>query len=583
MADLSSITVGGTSYNIKAKTLEGIYTANGGQQGPGYFGKNKVGALMSNATVNGDNHYKNWLYMDNYSGTDVGGATAIGLDRLEARAFIMQSDANRTAWNNSAELYSTAHKPTLSELGAAASSHSHSYLPLSGGTMTGVLTAKGSMYEDAYNGALNMNNSDIYNLNSIYTADTSDGAAEGIHFYRDSTHVDTLWMNSGNLYFVPNRALGTNTTAANSYKIYHTGFKPTYSDVGAAASSHTHSYLPLSGGTMTGQILTSFKSSVAMGSYGASASTIPNLVEEVRYSSGCAGSFSLGTAYTKDGITIGTGWYNFMYMPHRSGGVNGAASGDNHSYGSLLLSGMTVSGCYIIRISSNSIAELRNLYADTNTWRPIGTGASDAAAGNHTHNYAGSSSAGGDATNALKLNGYASDTAASNNTIARRQGNGYLFATYFNQSSGEETPTTSSYIIYANSDGYLRKSSLANVKSILGLGSAAYTASTAYAASTHSHNYITRGPWWNSTDTSKNANDLTDGVVFAYSGKHNSATTGTLLAVSSTSNTYQLQIQGNYSGNTLHFRNKNGDNSTWGAWKQVQEKASVSGTKLVLP
>ena len=58
--------------------------------------------------------------------------------------------------------------------------------------MTGVLTAKGSMYEDAYNGALNMNNSDIYGLNSIYTADTSDTASEGIHFYRDSTHVDTL-------------------------------------------------------------------------------------------------------------------------------------------------------------------------------------------------------------------------------------------------------------------------------------------------------------------------------------------------------------------------------------------------------
>jgi hypothetical protein len=41
--------------------------------------------------------------------------------------------------------------------------------------------------------------------------------------------------------------------------------------------------------------------------------------------------------------------------------------------------------------------------------------------------------------------------------------------------------------MYANSDGYLRKSTLANIKSILGLGSAAYTASTAYAASSHTH------------------------------------------------------------------------------------------------
>ena len=66
----------------------------------------------------------------------------------------------------------------------------------------------------------------------------------------------------------------------------------------------------------------------------------------------------------------------------------------------------------------------------------------------------------------------------------------YVYGTYLNQSSGAETPTTSSYLMYANSDGFLRKSTLANVKTILGLGSAAYTASTAYAAAGHNHTYI---------------------------------------------------------------------------------------------
>ncbi|MBO5568915.1 MAG: hypothetical protein J6A79_08315, partial [Clostridia bacterium] len=92
-------------------------------------------------------------------------------------------------------------------------------LPIAGGTMTGTLTLKANQYEDSYSGALNANNSDIYNLNSIYTADTSDKAAEGIHFYRDATHVDTLWANGGDLLFVPKRALGTNTTKANSEKV----------------------------------------------------------------------------------------------------------------------------------------------------------------------------------------------------------------------------------------------------------------------------------------------------------------------------------------------------------------------------
>lgn len=36
--------------------------------------------------------------------------------------------------------------------------------------------------------------------------------------------------------------------------IYGTNNNPTYSDVGAAAASHTHSYVPLSGGTMTGTL-----------------------------------------------------------------------------------------------------------------------------------------------------------------------------------------------------------------------------------------------------------------------------------------------------------------------------------------
>ena len=114
-----------------------------------------------------------------------------------------------------------------------------------------------------------------------------------------------------------------------------------------------------SGGTMTGQLKTSFKSSVAMGSFGASSTTIPDLANELRFSSGCSGSVNITTAYTNGGKTIATGWYNFLYMPHRSGGVNGNASGDNTSYGNLLLFGMTVANAmYNIRINGGSIASL---------------------------------------------------------------------------------------------------------------------------------------------------------------------------------------------------------------------------------
>ena len=95
-------------------------------------------------------------------------------------------------------------------------------------TIGGLLTTQANQYGDDYNsGAINMQNSNLCGVNAIYTGDTSDNAAEGIHFYRDSTHVDTLWMNGGVLLFVPNRELGSNTSAANSQKVARFTVNPT--------------------------------------------------------------------------------------------------------------------------------------------------------------------------------------------------------------------------------------------------------------------------------------------------------------------------------------------------------------------
>lgn len=193
----------------------GSYTNNGGQQNPNYFGRNKVGFLMMNTTVNGDSSYKDWIIMDCYSGSDAGGGVAFGVNRQKLAAYIMRSDASREAWAGGAELLHTANytEYTVTKSGSGASgtwginvtgnaatatklqtahtisltgsvtgsgtfdgsgnlsittstNHSHSqYLPLSGGNMTGNITygAKGTCYigsgaDDAANmvgGALN--------------------------------------------------------------------------------------------------------------------------------------------------------------------------------------------------------------------------------------------------------------------------------------------------------------------------------------------------------------------------------------------------------------------------------------------
>ena len=108
-----------------------------------------------------------------------------------------------------------------SDFATAGHNHDGRYLRLDGSdTMTGVLNVKANQCNDSYNGAINMNNSNIYGLNSIYTSDRSDSPAEGIHFWRDTTHVDTLRMRDGKLLFTPNRLLGSSGT---ELTVLHTG------------------------------------------------------------------------------------------------------------------------------------------------------------------------------------------------------------------------------------------------------------------------------------------------------------------------------------------------------------------------
>lgn len=65
---------------------------------------------------------------------------------MNGKIFFRQisSGTTWTAWSN---FYTTAYKPTPAEIGAATASHTHSYLPLSGGTMTGSLKLKGDPTE----------------------------------------------------------------------------------------------------------------------------------------------------------------------------------------------------------------------------------------------------------------------------------------------------------------------------------------------------------------------------------------------------------------------------------------------------
>jgi hypothetical protein len=72
---------------------------------------------MMNTPVNGNSHYKDWVIMDCYSGNDVGGGVAIGVNRQALGAYIMRSAATRTSWEEKAELCGT-HNSSVSLSGS---------------------------------------------------------------------------------------------------------------------------------------------------------------------------------------------------------------------------------------------------------------------------------------------------------------------------------------------------------------------------------------------------------------------------------------------------------------------------------
>lgn len=74
---------------------------------------------------------------------------------------------------------------------------------------------------------IDMNNSDIVNVNGIWFKDAADTTSEGIHFYRaDSTATalkwDTLWANNGELYLSKNCALTDTRGTTDKVFVYNT-------------------------------------------------------------------------------------------------------------------------------------------------------------------------------------------------------------------------------------------------------------------------------------------------------------------------------------------------------------------------
>lgn len=165
---------------------------------------------------------------------------------------------------------------SLSEIGAAASSHTHAYLPLSGGTMTGAISSSvttGTHLEGNKGKAIiNSTAADGYNMlarmkstNGVWTLGNY---TKGFHLYytadstisagKNTVTKDVVLLNESGDSAFPGTITaakfngplnGNASTATNVAWTGVTGKPDTY-----PPSSHTHAYLPLAGGTMTGAL-----------------------------------------------------------------------------------------------------------------------------------------------------------------------------------------------------------------------------------------------------------------------------------------------------------------------------------------
>ena len=141
---------------------------------------------------------------------------------------------------------------TASSIGAAASSHTHSYLPLSGGTVTGDLAINGDLTTtQTYNGETGYEDTPLgISYSSIDGTETEGATSTYSTIFTVNKSSNRQFQfnlnNSGTIFAFRsahvNNTDGTGTGWSVWRKIYHEGNKPTYSDVGAAAASHTHNY-----------------------------------------------------------------------------------------------------------------------------------------------------------------------------------------------------------------------------------------------------------------------------------------------------------------------------------------------------
>lgn len=338
---------------------------------------------------------------------------------------------------------------SLSEIGAAAASHSHSYLPLSGGTLTGNLNLKpasgegGEIHLDAStanrteNGIILDQQGGNFRIFGVPSADgtTKTGSGTPLVINPYSKTITGGYTLTGALSGNASTATALTSSAGSATQpVYFSGGKPVacsytinasvpsgakFTDTntwrgiqnnltsdstsdslsaaqgkalkalvdGKAPSNHSHSYLPLSGGTMSGTATITWADS---GNWG-------NSNKNVTFPVIRGGLSWIGQS---DGIqlyAVETQNDNLeLYLKFTDDNSNGLSirNKENTQTARISANGEITASKFVGNLSGT---------ASTVPWSGITGKPSTFTPASHTHKYAGSSSAGGNANAAVKL------------------------------------------------------------------------------------------------------------------------------------------------------------------------------------
>lgn len=124
----------------------------------------------------------------------------------------VQLGTNSASWN----VFNSSRSSLITVLksgnvGIGTTSPSYKLHVTGSGYFSGNITVGGDRYVSDSTYGINMQNSDIAQINSLYFADLADSSTEGIHFYRSTTTWDSLTAKNGILYFSGNRAISDTT------------------------------------------------------------------------------------------------------------------------------------------------------------------------------------------------------------------------------------------------------------------------------------------------------------------------------------------------------------------------------------